>query len=294
MPRLCLYATASTLPRNFSTSRFRPLELLKRDEGQLDAEQIPSEPVQETSKTSEDSPEESGNHIPWYLQVSPPTINTNPFSERQRLPELPVDPPPLLQPILEHLSIEVGLDDLMLLDIRKLDPPPALGANLLMILGTARSEKHLHVSADRFSGWLRTVHKLSPFADGLLGRNELKLKMRRKSRRAKLLGSVGSTETKNADDGIRTGWVCVNIGSIESRGEVSLQADEPPEGFVGFGGQSDGVKLVVQMLTEEKREELDLETLWGGFLARQQRKQAKEAEKQIQEAEEHEVGLSST
>ena len=234
----------------------------------------------------------SSDSVPWYLQVQPLPTNASALPDRQKMPDLPEDPPPLLQTVLEHLSIEVGLDDLTLIDTRKLDPPPALGANLIMVLGTARSEKHLHVSADRFSRWLRTVHKLSPYADGLLGRNELKLKTRRKARRAKLLSSVGNTESGNTDEGIRTSWVCVNVGSIDT-GYEAEQQDVNSEGFVGFGGQSSGVKLVVQMLTEEKREELDLESLWGGFLSRQQRKQAREAEKQLQEANEREVGHSS-
>ncbi|MCJ1438063.1 ATPase synthesis protein 25 mitochondrial [Xylographa pallens] len=286
----------ATVLRNFSTAQIRSLELVQREDDQENDEanksHAPEEEL-ETSHTNFLQASESG--VPWYLQVQPPPSTINPLSDRQRLPELPEDPPALLQPILEHLSNEVGLDDLTLLDIRKLDPPPALGANLIMLLGTARSEKHLHISADRFCRWLRTVHKLSPFADGLLGRNELKLKMRRKARRAKLLGSVGSTDKGSADDGIRTGWVCVNIGSIEAVDRDVKAVDyleESADGFVGFGGEMDGVKLVVQMLTEEKREELDLETLWGGFLARQQRKELREAEKQLQEAKEREVGHS--
>ena len=280
----------SAVSRHFNTSKCRSLELLKRNEGHEDNEGTLLDAFKEELEVPTTTPiQSSDNAIPWYLQVQPPPSTISPLSDRQRLPELPEDPPALLQQILEHLSIEVGLDDITLLDIRKLNPPPALGANLIMLLGTARSEKHLHISADRFCRWLRTIHKLSPYADGLLGRNELKLKMRRKARRTKLLSSVGSTDNGNTDDGIRTGWVCVNIGSIEAGNEVVESVDnidEMADGFIGFGGQSDGVKLVVQMLTEEKREELDLETLWGGFLARQQRKEAREAEKQLQEAKE--------
>ncbi|MCJ1296082.1 ATPase synthesis protein 25 mitochondrial [Xylographa carneopallida] len=285
----------AALPRNFSTAQSRFLELVQQEDDRSNDEastlDVPEEDLHSSSTVL--APD-SDSGIPWYLQVQPPPSTISPLSDRQRLPELPENPPALLLLILENLSNEVGLDDLTLLDIRKLDPPPALGANLIMLLGTARSEKHLHISADRFCRWLRTVHKLSPYADGLLGRNELKLKIRRKARRAKLLGSVGSTDKGNTDDGIRTGWVCVNIGSIEvdkGSGEV-VDYSERADGFVGFGGESDGVKLVVQMLTEEKREELDLETLWGGFLSRQQRKEVREAEKQIEEAKEREVGHS--
>ncbi|KAL8719641.1 MAG: hypothetical protein Q9181_008038, partial [Wetmoreana brouardii] len=172
--------------------------------------------------------------------------------------------------MLQQMSVDLGLDDLSLLDLREIDPPPALGANLLMVIGTARSEKHLHVSADRFCRWLRATHKLSPYADGLLGRGELRLKLKRKNRRARMLNSVGASDRSNTDDGMRTGWVCVNIGMIEDGRTVEQQEDihQKDDDYVGFGGESSGVKVVVQMLTEEKREELDLETLWGQALAR--------------------------
>ena len=212
--------------------------------------------------------------IPWYLQVQPPQQTHSPLLDRQRLPDLPSDPPPLLQPMLEHISIELGLDDLTLLDLRPLDPPPALGANLLMILGTARSEKHLHVSASRFCRWLRTTHKMKPYADGLLGRGEFKLKMRRKARRSRIMGRVGSTEQANVDDGLRTGWVCVNVGTVED-GSTAPVESSAIEGYVGFGSQRYGAKIVVQMLTEEKREELDLERLWSQALLRQERRKTR-------------------
>ena len=212
--------------------------------------------------------------VPWYLQVKPPEREVSPLLKRQQLPPLPLDPPPLLEPMLEHISTDLGLDDLTLFDLRDIDPPPALGANLLMVLGTARSEKHLHVSADRFCRWLKTTHKLSPYADGLLGRGELKLKLRRKARRARLLSNVGSSEKANVDDGIRTGWICVNVGSVPDGREIMVHKDLQAD-YVGFGEDVDGAKVVVQMLTQEKREELDLEGLWGKMVKRHERKEAR-------------------
>ena len=211
--------------------------------------------------------------LPWYLQLQSSDQTKSPFPERQKLPDLPADSPPDLLPILEHLSVDIGLEELTLLDLRKLDPPPALGANLIMIFGTTRSERHLHVSADRFCRWLRSNYKLTPYADGLLGRNELKLKLRRKAKRAKLLGSARTSKATEEDDGIRTGWVCVNVGSIDKGEGIEKSLDG--QGIVGFGGREDGTKLVVQMMTEEKREEVGLENLWGGFLRRQNKKEAK-------------------
>lgn len=209
--------------------------------------------------------------VPWYLQVDSSQKTPHPISERQRIPELPDSSPEILGPMLRHLSVDQGLDDLALLDLRKLDPPPALGANLIMIISTARSEKHLHVSADRFCRWLRSMYGLRPDADGLLGRNELKLKLRRKARRAKLLGS---TADENDDDGIQSGWICIDVGTVESR-ETTTEEDAAAQNFVGFGRRTDGVTLVVQMLTEEKREVIDLEGLWGGILRRGLQQQQK-------------------
>ncbi|OCL14141.1 hypothetical protein AOQ84DRAFT_384937 [Glonium stellatum] len=227
---------------------------------------------------------------PWYLQVQkkPQQLDdSHPLAERQRIPDLPENPPPILQELLEHISVDLGLDDLSLLDLRHLDPPPALGSKLLMVIGSARSEKHLHVSADRFCRWLRSTYQLRPHAAGLLGRNELKLRLRRKARRLKLMANVGASETSSSiDDGIRTGWVCVTVGRIEAA--ESDQGDtEEREGFIGFGRRSDGVNIVVQMFTEEKRADTDLEGLWGGVL----RRAAKEKEKIEEELKERQESV---
>ena len=212
--------------------------------------------------------------IPWYLQEEEPQLIPSMMLERQKLPDLPDDPPQCLQPMLEYLSQNIGLDYLTLTDLRKLDPPPALGAGLIMIFGTARSEKHLHVSADRFARWLRSNYKLTPRADGLLGRNEIKLKLRRRAKRARLLRTVGSEPSPDRDDGLSSGWVCVNAGIVEQGSHQERSLDE--EGIIGFGGRDDGIRLVVQMLTEEKRAQLDLETLWNNAISRQERKESRE------------------
>lgn len=248
----------------------------KREPVEEDAVEDTTEAISTSSELAPYIPEQLTPDIPWYLQVQQPKRKLDvdhPMAERQKLPEIPSESPPELAAILEHLSVDIGLDYLTLLDLRALDPPPALGANLFMIVGTARSEKHLHVSADRFCRHLRTNHKLKPYADGLLGRNELKLKMRRKNRRAKLMANAGVVSPENVDDGIRTGWVCVHAGQIEPAEGVEKEV-RPIEGFVGFGAETNKVTIVVQMLTEEKREELDLEGLWNTMLGRNIRRQS--------------------
>ncbi len=194
--------------------------------------------------------------------------------ERQQIPDLPDNSPPILESLLKYISIDLGFDYLSLIDVRRLDPPPALGANLIMIIGSARSEKHLNVSADRLCRWLRSNYKLTPFADGLVGRNELKLKLRRKARRSKLLDAVGANEPSNRDNGISTGWVCVNVGIVEDPKNAQKQDSAEQPTYVGFGSQTEGAKVVVQMMTAEKRGEVDLEGLWQGVIARAARKRS--------------------
>ena len=279
--------------RNLATiGRCLSYIIQQKDDGDLEVEQASRE-VLEQPLADLEAPKPT-SELPWYLQVNTPQHSTSPLLNRQRLPDLPPDPPPLLQPMLEHVSIQLGLDDLSLLDLRNLDPPPALGSNLLMVLGTARSDKHLHVSADRFCRWLRTEYKLSPFADGLLGRGELKLKLKRKVKRARVLSRVGSMETGNTDDGLRTGWVCVNVGNVED-GKPIAQSESSIDGYVGFGARTEGVKIVIQMLTGEKREELDLERLWRQALARQDRRHQRilKGEQEAVEALGAEVGAVS-
>ena len=134
-----------------------------------------------------------------------------------------------------------------------------------MLLGTARSEKHLHITSDRLCRWLRSTHHLRPHADGLLGRNELKLKLKRRAKRSRLLSAVGAKATE-VEEGMRTGWVCVNVGRVEG-GEVPGR-ERRMEGVVGFGPGEVGCGVVVQLLTEQRRGEVDLEGLWRESLGR--------------------------
>lgn len=182
-----------------------------------------------------------------------------------------------------------------------------------MIIGTARSHKHLNTSADRFCRWLRSTYKLRPYADGLLGRNELKLKLRRRNRRLKLAQSVGNTTAIGAEDGvgkydsgITTGWICCNIGAVgeptpadnidhtadasdevehavlSAKDQERILEDEEAEyinpaeddfKYRGFGSVSNAPRIVVQMFTEDKRLEMDLEGLWESRIQRREKKE---------------------
>lgn len=238
--------------------------------------------IEETAPIQEEEAQEKPmSNLPWYLQSQHQTPvgrieSDRPMFERQALPDLPVHPPKHLDAILSHLSVEIGLDYLSILDLRQLDPPPALGNNLIMLVGTARGEKHLNVSAERFCAWLRREYKSNPYADGLLGRNELKIKQRRKAKKSRALANAGASahSLEAMDDGIRTGWICVHAGYLDPHPDAPLKEVKRINGMVGFGEENNKVTLVVQMFTEEKREIVDIENLWTNILDRNLKKQA--------------------
>lgn len=219
----------------------------------------------------EDTTLASSQNVPWYLQEESPPARDRPLSEAH-LPQIPEDSPEVLSTLLEYTYKDLGLDDLKLFDLRNLEIPAALGANVIMIIGTARSVKHLNVSADRLCRWLRSQYKLSPYADGLLGRNELKVKLRRKAKRARAASAAGITIDEK-DDGITTGWICVNAGVVDEATSTTQLSDV---GIEGFGSLDLGTSVVVQIFTEEKRTEVDLDGLWEATLAREGRRNARE------------------
>ena len=231
----------------------------------------PSEAITESLGDAKPTSSTTAAAIPWYLkQQSVPRAPV----QAAEIPDLPVNPPPILAELLEYIAVTAGLDDLSLLDLRDLDPPPALGPKLLMIIATARSERHLHVAADRFARWLRREHGLKANAAGLLGRNELKIKLRRKAKRMRMLANVGGALPEgNIDDGIRTGWICCTLSKVDAHPDDTHMPGDDVHEFVGFREVKPGVNIVVQMFTEEKRAETDLETLWGGVLRTKKREQ---------------------
>lgn len=266
-PLLSLSSCTISKPRTFSTlnSRWsdRPPTLHQFENNLAEAEEPAVQQETETPTSSQ--------HVPWYLQEEAPTIKDRPLSEAH-LPQIPDDSPEMLSTLLEYTYKDLGLDSLKLFDLRGLEIPAALGANVIMIIGTARSVKHLNVSADRLCRWLRSQYKLSPYADGLLGRNELKIKLRRKAKRARAASAAGAMIDEK-DDGITTGWICVNAGVVDT-GDTTTQLSDV--GIEGFGNLDLGTSVVVQIFTEEKRADVDLDGLWEATLVREGRKNIRE------------------
>ncbi|KAK4169682.1 ATPase synthesis protein 25, mitochondrial [Cladorrhinum sp. PSN259] len=257
----------------FQTRRFAPIATASRFSTFQNTRRLLKAPAIEETRIPEEEAEENdfaesstganaeGSDVPWYLQVEPPRHPTL-MHEPPPLPDIPEGAPKLFELLLKYVSDELGMDELALLDLREMDPPPAMGQDVIMVFGTARSERHLHVSADRLVRWLRG-RGISAKADGLLGRNQLKTKLKRIARKAKMLGTSGVP--RGGDDGISTGWICVNLGTVGGSNQEVEMVDEEGR-TTGFGVPQLGTTIVVQMLTEGRRQDLDLETLWQDML----------------------------
>lgn len=222
---------------------------------------VRSAAIEETSEALEAA--ETAD-TPWFLEVEPPR---HPQSQHAvDLPKVPEDAPEVIEPMIKYIFEDMGLDDISLLDLRDLDPPAALGPNLIMLFATARSERHLHISSGRFQRWLRKQHKIDARADGLIGPGELRTKLRRLRKKAKLMGT-NTAIVPGGDNGISTGWVCVHFSSRGDSINESASFDDSGR-FSGFGAPQTGITVVVQCMTEARRQELDLETLWQKVLKR--------------------------
>ncbi|KAH8911132.1 hypothetical protein BR93DRAFT_934657 [Coniochaeta sp. PMI_546] len=254
LPRLSVTTpSARCVTANLSTLRTDPQQ---RKSPAIQELRTPDKQVNGAAQSG-DSSEANDEDVPWYLQVEPPKHPTL-IVEPPPLPDVPEGAPKVVEQLVKFTSDELGMEDIEILDLRNLDPPPALGPGLLMLFGTARSERHLHVSADRLVRWFRG-RGISADADGLLGRNELKIRVRRNARKMKRLGH-GYAQREH-DDGISTQWVCVNAGTVSwVEGESEVVGTD---GRVsGFGVPQVGSTVVVQMFTKSRRTEFDLEGYW--------------------------------
>ncbi|KAF4961079.1 hypothetical protein FGADI_495 [Fusarium gaditjirri] len=240
----------------------------------------PSGTLSSNPDVTEDA-EEPGD-VPWFLEVEPPRHPEN--QHAVQLPKIPEGAPEVLEPMVKYIFEDMGLDDISMLDMRDLDPPAALGPNLIMLFATARSERHLHISSGRFVRWLRKNHNISARADGLIGPGELRTKLRRLRKKAKLMGT-NTAIIPGGDNGISTGWVCVNFSSNSDNIDEAAKVDDDGR-FSGFGAPQTGTTVVIQCMTESRRAELDLESLWQTVLKKSLRENKQARGEKISSPEE--------
>ena len=202
---------------------------------------LKSHPESQTSKLQKpqivrDNPHHAPlNMLPWYLREQEEDTTLVPKidihkTRFEQYPALPANSPPLLQPLVSRLFYDHHLQNIVLLDLRNRDPPPVWGSNTIMILATGRNERQLTSVAEATKRWLRTTAGVEPRIDGLPKRESVVLK-RRRLRRKSLR---------------KPGYL---ITAVRSTTWVSM--------YTGYQG------IMLQLFTEQGREEYDLEGLWG-------------------------------
>ncbi|KAH7143756.1 ATPase synthesis protein 25, mitochondrial [Dactylonectria macrodidyma] len=253
-----------TLTKRFLSSQTKDGEPTRDKDSELAIEAELSVEESEAAAATTEPAQPHKPNAPWFLEVDPP--RHPPSQHEVDLPKIPDDAPAVIEPMMKYIFEDMGLDDISLLDMRGLDPPAALGPNLIMLFGTTRSERHLHISSGRFVRWLRRNYKIDARADGLIGPGELRTKLRRLRKKAKLMGT-NTAIIPGGDNGISTGWVCVNFTSNDGSTDEVESFDESGR-FSGFGAPQTGTTVVIQCMTEARRNELNLEGLWQGVLKR--------------------------
>lgn len=164
---------------------------------------------------------------PWYVNQG-----TQQAPKEIELPPLPKNAPEKLPTMLTYLAKELGVEDLEILDFR--DSDNALGPALL-VLGTGKSTAHLGRAAHDFVSHLKNEYGVVAGREGLLTSNFVKLWRRRIRRRQERQRSFAPSVEKDLSLFQKTGsWIVMDT-KLDS--------------------------IYVHLLTQEKRENLDLQEL---------------------------------
>lgn len=174
---------------------------------------------------------------PWYLNPGESPNITSPLKPIH-IPDLPKDHPPSLENLVIYLTQELGIDELLVFDMRNKkqnDPDTAEGAYDMadfMVLGTGKSTKHLQKASSQLDFYIKhNLHKL-PSTEGILKSGELA----RYHRRLQKKGKKAPGYSKNTYGAEPNTWVMTDT-------------------------KSDGI--IIHMLTKERRLDLNLEYLWS-------------------------------
>ncbi|KAK9362313.1 hypothetical protein V1504DRAFT_449173 [Lipomyces starkeyi] len=167
---------------------------------------------------------------PWYLREANAHSTV---SNVALLPDIPEDAPKEVTEILNFLATDLGLTELSLVDLRNRNT--TFGPNAIMIVGTARSDRHLIRASEELRVHLKKTYRAKSRIEGLVSKDKLKIQERRiKKKISKYTGDVSAYEN-----------------DLRSSSKNS---------WVFFDSRVKGVHI--HIITSEKRWQLDLEGLW--------------------------------
>lgn len=186
--------------------------------------------VQDGLSKAEMNAEES---VPWYLRDD----SSSPLLENKNveLPFVPDHAPSSVNTFLELLSNEYGLEDIELFDLTQLDPENEYHADNqptdYMIICTGKSEKHIYKASNELRTYIKHNYNLIPKIEGMASNSKTPAARRRMLRRAR----KGPLATDNDYGRTPNSWVMCDTAVNNT---------------------------CIHILTDSRRDELNLETLW--------------------------------
>lgn len=201
----------------------------------------PIEPTEQVSKRNMNEVKDglykaemnSGESVPWYLRddSSSPLLD----NKNVELPVVPDHAPSSVNTFLELLSNEYGLEDIELFDLTQLDPENEYHADNqpieYMIICTGKSEKHIYKASNELRTYIKHNYNLIPKIEGMASNSKTPAARRRMLRRAR----KGPLATDNDYGRTPNSWVMCDTAVNNT---------------------------CIHILTDSRRDELNLETLW--------------------------------
>ncbi|CAR29196.1 ZYRO0G02948p [Zygosaccharomyces rouxii] len=168
--------------------------------------------------------------IPWYLKVGDRERALKQSIFKAQEINYPSNSPDSLRHISQYLCDELGLSDIIIFDLRKGEfETAAAKISDFMVIATARSPKHCQTSFDKLNSLIKQEYESVAYVEGQFNAREEKKRQRRLARKPKL----SSNSTSNVP--------------TESWFLIDCKVD----------------KIFVNILTENRRQEINLEELYA-------------------------------
>lgn len=170
---------------------------------------------------------------PWYLREDIGSSRVKPAEKE--LPVIPEDAPAAVELFVKLLANDYGMEDILLFDLAKLDATHEYHADnqlaKYMIICTGKSEKHIYKAASSLRLHVKHEYNILPTMEGMSSMNLKPTARRRMMKRA----NKRPIATDNDYGRAANSWVMCDT-----------MIDD----------------IFVHMLTKERREDLNLESLW--------------------------------
>lgn len=210
-----------------------------------------------TDAIDEQGTEPSKVAQPWYLSmVDRNELNETSVFQAQKI-VFPQDSPESLHRITNRLKDQLGLSDILVFDLRDTDKGNYTTAvakvSDFMVIGTAKSAKHCQRCFMELNGFIKQEYDSVAYVEGDVNARDEKKRQKRLARKTNLGKTWGSNSSSMP-------------GGFQSNSEAWFMIDCHVD------------KIFVNILTEQRRKELNLEELYAPEDERYKYKRVKEEE----------------